>query len=509
MFTLRRFSHRHFSLWPLGILALALLCWHLGTGRRLAPWRGLQRSTAAAARALQGAACQHDADALRAHVAAHHAPACALENLPPAPRGLVGGGGAGRAVGPPLHIFLRVSAAERSWSGAGRFLGWGKAETALATAYSLRVALELLEGAQAPPRAVNVTILYDGLQEDRLRQKSWVAAMNAIFLAGRPRGLGGGAAPTLFHVAVPPGDSGNRGTNLLQFRLAREVACAPPPPQQQQQQQQQYHHHQASAGAAGAGAGGKAPGAAAPGGAADAAAGSGAAAGAAGAAAAAAAAAGGAAGSGGEALHDAGDALVYFVEDDYIHAPSALAELVDVLTLPALDGAPPPAFATLTDYPDRLTFGAADLGAGAATITGSTRRHWRTLPSTTMSFAARCSELQRALPVMQAAAPHDQDMWHSLLWWRGLGVYLGQRSERLLGPMPSLAIHATDTFYSFYAPPLEAWGGGGERRVTMASWCGLATCLRDSARQLLATHAPATLALMQLASDGKASRAPT
>jgi hypothetical protein len=197
---------------------------------------------------------------------------------------------------------------------------------------------------------------------------------------------------------------------------------------------------------------------------------------------------------------------VYFVEDDYIHAPSALAELVDVLTLASLDGAPPPAFATLTDYPDRLTFGAADVGAGAVTVTGSTRRHWRTLPSTTMTFAARCSEVLRALPVMEAAAPHDQDMWHSLLWWRAAGAVLGQRSERLVGPMPSLAIHATDTYYSFFAPPLEVWGGGGSGALALTSWCGLATCLRDSAVQLLAAHAPAALPLMLVAGGEAAAR---
>ena len=185
--------YRQFGLWPTSIFCIALLCWYFGVGRRLRVSLAYQRTTLAAARALQSVSCQRDLEAQRAYGASHKTSACALDNVP----AVVRAGLPGRAVGPLLQVFFRVSAAEKSWSGARRFLGWDKPQTALTTAYSLRVALDHLEGALAPPRAVNITILYDGLQDDRLRQKSWIAAMNAIFLSGRRSsgsGGGGGAA---------------------------------------------------------------------------------------------------------------------------------------------------------------------------------------------------------------------------------------------------------------------------------------------------------------------------
>jgi len=445
---LRSFGSK-FSLWPSAILFLSVCFWYLGVARRLLPWQpqhAYQRATLSASRGLQELACQRDLDSLHAYTAEMHASVCGLDNLPPAQRPP----GYSKLLGPPLHIFLRVSTQERSWSGAGRFLGWTKAQTVLTTAYSLRVALDMLDSALAPPRSINLTVLYDGPQEDKARQKTWASAMGAIFQHGK-RAKSPAAIPlTLNHIPVAPADSGNRGTNLLQFRFAKESCLAGGP-----------------GGASSSGGGG-----------------------------------GGSSG-GGTPTPD--EPLVYFVEDDYVHAPSALAEFVDLLTLVALDGSAPPEFATLTDYPDRLTFGVSDLGFGSASILGSMRRHWRTLPSTTMSFGARCSNLVRALPTMEAIAPHDQDMWHSLLWWRFLGLPLWQRGERLVGPMPSLAIHATDAFYSFYGPPLDKWGaksrGGGEVAVT--SWCGLATCLKEGAVEVLAAAAPASLALLTEESKGQ------
>ena len=335
--------------------------------------------------------------------------------------------------GPPLHLFFRVAVSEKSWSGAGRFLGWSKVDIALTTAHSLRVAIDNLGSAVTPPSLVHLTILYDGLQTDELALGAWMEVMKIVFseFDGAGAGIGREGRPkvSLHHVAVEPQDTGNRGTNLLQFSLFRELPCASAPE-----------------------------------------------------------------GSGLEK-----DPIVYFVEDDYVHAPSALAELVDALTLTAIDGSNPPEYVMLYDHPDRSTFGVSDVGYGKTTVYGFTRHHWRTVPSCTMTFASRCSTVASALPLMEALAPRDQEIWHTLLWWTIAGIPLVERSARLVAPIPSLAIHATDKHFSFFGPPWHLWKGdsGDSGGLSFTTWCGLSTCLKDSILNLLKVRARESLALLK------------
>ena len=121
-----------------------------------------------------------------------------------------------------------------------------------------------------------------------------------------------------------------------------------------------------------------------------------------------------------------------------------------------------------------------------------------------MTFAGGCTALLTALPTLVEMAPWDQPMWHQLLQVKkvfGL-VSLGAREGvRLAAPLPSLAIHTTEDI-SFYGPPKDTWGGG----ASFESWCGLAECLRDAARQHLSEHAPLALAALQQPPAGAAAQ---
>jgi hypothetical protein len=477
-------SLRGFQTLPLLLFLFFFLCW-LAAER---PPSALRAATVAASRSLEAAACARDRATRLSR--SDREGLCALAARPAQLRPFAGdGGGGARPVGPPLQLLLRVSAGERSWSGAGRFLGWTKAHTALTTAYSLRMAIDSLEGAACAPRAVNVTVVYDGLQGDAPLLAAWQAALSAVFIGGRA--AGSAPAVTLNHVAVPLSETGNRGSNLLQFRVLRALCAA------------------AAAAAAPAGAGGGGSVAAAV-----MAAGAGASASPAPPARRRAATEGGGGGAppaAGAAVAPpptcapgAGGPVAYLVEDDYIHAPSALAELLDVLTLPALDGAPPPRFATLLAHPDRELRGWGEAGGGAGVaVFGSTRRHWRHVPSTTMTFAGTCAALREALPALEELAPFDHPLWHRILQWRLVGLLpMGARDGvRLAAPLPSLAIHTTEEV-SFYGPPPDAWGGAKGAPIAFGSWCGLAECLRDAALQHVGAHAGVALERLLRAPGG-------
>lgn len=390
------------------------------------------RTEAAARRADDR--CAAAAAGAGAHARAPAGPACLR----------VGGerGDSGPVLGPswtpgaPLHLILRVAVGERAHSGGRRFLGLRKAPLVLATLASLRAALEALAGrgpaseaayartddellspASGMPARVDVTAIYDGLQGDAAGAAAWRAAVDAL-LAG---GWLGPFPLTLHHVAASEAGPtvGNRGTNLLQFRLFRELPCA-------------------------------------------------------------AAAAGGT-----SATNNDDEPRIYFVEDDYVHAPTALTEILEVLALPWLDGSAPARFVTPFDHPDRLRAGGVNNEASA--VRGGARRAWRSQSSTTMTFAGRCSDVLRVLPTLEALAPDDIVIWSRLQATRFAGVVVGTRLEnRLMGPTTSLAIHGTAGDVPYYAPPSTGY----------ASWCAFVLCLRDAAVAQLAARAPAALALL-------------
>jgi hypothetical protein len=199
---------------------------------------------------------------------------------------------------------------------------------------------------------------------------------------------------------------------------------------------------------------------------------------------------------------DDGD-LVYFVEDDYLHLPEALETLIAAGN--ELPWAP---YFTLYDCPDRYTR-SDDADGGRARVFIGGGRHWRTVESTTHTFAARARVIRadswlhllatrdktRGGPWLRRSAdppksPEDRVTWRVV---QGLGQYklasafvqlMGQKSgiprdrsvlrhelrllvrpskgrRLLLGPMPSLATHMEEAFLA----PLIDWEGAARETL--------------------------------------------
>lgn len=132
---------------------------------------------------------------------------------------------------------------------------------------------------------------------------------------------------------------------------------------------------------------------------------------------------------------------VYMVEDDYLHTKEALRTLLGGLAL-----AP---YVTAYDHPDKYTpalMGAAHVMAGPCC-------HWRSVRSTTMTFATRLATLAADADTMReftgAAPPDDHHMW----------LALGARGRTLLSPLPGCATHGETAFLS----PFVAWDEVGSQ----------------------------------------------
>ena len=345
-----------------------------------------------------------------------------------------------------LRVFLRISPVSASWSGAGRILRWRKEQVVLASLQGLRKALPPL--AAVGVARINVTVLFDGLSAHLELLKAWRELVAEALLGsnGEAQSMPLGSLLSLRFLYIPIGTySGNRGTNLVQFGLARSDPCFRQPTAD----------------------GGDAAGLNLRVGALEA-------------AVAAEAALPVVASRSGDGLwetvgslggaspaqcgaDDGGDTLFYFVEDDYIHLPTALAELAQTLLNPWLDGSAPPDFVTLMDPPERLTRGRDEADYGGATLFGGALRVWRTVQSSTMTFAGTCHGVRAILPLMEKEAPYDHGIW----------LELRRRGFSLVGPMPALALHAV-------AAPELSWYS-----PAALGWCGIVWCMREEFRRAI------------------------
>lgn len=142
------------------------------------------------------------------------------------------------------------------------------------------------------------------------------------------------------------------------------------------------------------------------------------------------------------------DEIVYFVEDDYWHLKGSRKAIHE-----ALDRAD---YVSLYDHIDKYipaSHGGNPLvnEAGCSTfptyliLTDS--RHWRTVDSTTMTFAARVSTLQNDKAIwfkyIQGTHPFDMQLFHELM----------HRGRSLVTPVPSLSTHVEPQ----WAAPLIDW----------------------------------------------------
>jgi hypothetical protein len=145
-----------------------------------------------------------------------------------------------------------------------------------------------------------------------------------------------------------------------------------------------------------------------------------------------------------EALEHPDHDWIYFAEDDYIYLPSAMAELELAIQNLGVD------FITLYDHPDRyLNLPEHNLTDGRNIIKLSGFRHWRTSPSSPMSFAASVRALRACYDLF--------DVWTNrdgyTVSWELFPRLQGLRGEkdygfRLMGPMPSLATHCVIDYLS-------------------------------------------------------------
>ena len=132
--------------------------------------------------------------------------------------------------------------------------------------------------------------------------------------------------------------------------------------------------------------------------------------------------------------HD--DEWVYFCEDDYMHHSDALSHLHDCAIEISTD------YITLYDHPDRYDkeMAAHNLTDGRNDIFLSRAHHWRTVPSTTMTFGARVGALRAGYDLFKEWTDRESTVsWE--LFPRLLGLMESGLRQTLLGAIPSLATH--------------------------------------------------------------------
>lgn len=130
--------------------------------------------------------------------------------------------------------------------------------------------------------------------------------------------------------------------------------------------------------------------------------------------------------------------LLYFLEDDYLHLPGAIPELVEVMAGPPLLGRRrTPEFVALYDHPDRV-YRDDNRDFGRTELHGGRHRFWRTVESTTRTFAVSGTAFLRHYADITRDPPNDRETWYAIKdghgWWGGGGT-------DLFSPLPTLTAH--------------------------------------------------------------------
>ena len=132
------------------------------------------------------------------------------------------------------------------------------------------------------------------------------------------------------------------------------------------------------------------------------------------------------------------DTIVYFVENDYIHAPNAMNALFDGFDLGSH-------YVTLYDHPDKY-IRSYNFGENTRVMKGNIC-HWKMTISTTMTFAAKVSTLNEDKDIWtkhtSGTYPTDHDAFTEL---RGKG-------RILVSPIPGYSTHGETAWLS----PFRNW----------------------------------------------------
>jgi len=127
------------------------------------------------------------------------------------------------------------------------------------------------------------------------------------------------------------------------------------------------------------------------------------------------------------------DTVIYFLEDDYLHQENWCEVLLEAFSLPIQ-------YVSLYDHLDKYMH-YHDL-TSKIFYTNST--HWRTVPSTCNTYAAKFDQLKEDMHVhkhFSAASPDGISMDHAKF------VYLGNMGRTLVTPLPGYSTHC-DQFQS-------------------------------------------------------------
>jgi glycosyltransferase involved in cell wall biosynthesis len=134
------------------------------------------------------------------------------------------------------------------------------------------------------------------------------------------------------------------------------------------------------------------------------------------------------------------ETILYFVEDDYIHKNGWVDILMEGLAMPGID------YVTLYDHKDKYFFPMYKNLQSKIYLSASS--HWRTVPSTTQTFAMKWKTLKRDLPFHRLFSKgrkiSDDHKKFSLLTSLG---------RTLVSPIPGWSTHAEPEF----ASPLFDW----------------------------------------------------
>lgn len=146
------------------------------------------------------------------------------------------------------------------------------------------------------------------------------------------------------------------------------------------------------------------------------------------------------------ALKLSNDDIVYFVEDDYIHKPSADRVLVEGFALKS-------SFITLYDHPDKyipINRGGNPFckeGPENTRVYLGPSCHWKITNSTTMTFATKVSILKNTENILRkwtnTKHPNDFEMF----------LDLKKNQHNLICPLPGLATHGETQWLC----PFENW----------------------------------------------------
>lgn len=124
------------------------------------------------------------------------------------------------------------------------------------------------------------------------------------------------------------------------------------------------------------------------------------------------------------------DELHYIVEDDYLHLPDAISILEANLSNWQH-------FAVSYDYPDRY------INSEATRVVLGSDRHWKLIPSSTMTVIAKGSTWLDHIEALKQAAPTSNDQVFTEIY----------KTIPCINPMPGLSSHMTQ----YHMTPIINW----------------------------------------------------